>query len=93
MKTVYDGYEIAEKDLLHRGPGDFFSSISDNNFRQSGGFSFKFATMCGDSELFTRAFSAAKFVINNDPTLELPEHELLKIELSDRLKADTSTIS
>ena len=93
MKTVYDGYEIAEKDLLLRGPGDFFSSISDNNFRQSGGFSFKFATMCGDSELFTRAFSAAKFVINNDPTLELPEHELLKIELSDRLKADTSTIS
>ena len=41
MKTTYDGFEIAEKDLLLRGPGDFFSSVSDNNLRQSGGFEFK----------------------------------------------------
>ncbi len=93
MKTTYDGYEIAEKDLLLRGPGDFFSSISGNNFRQSGGFDFKFATMCGDSDLFTKAFSSAKAVVESDPTLELPEHEDLKNEVSLRLKTDPSTIS
>jgi ATP-dependent DNA helicase RecG len=93
MKNVYDGYEIAEKDLLLRGPGDFFSSISDNNFRQSGGFEFKYASMCDDSELFTKAFSVAKIIIENDPKLELPEHKLLNIEVFSRLKNNSSTIS
>ena len=93
MKTTYDGYEIAEKDLLLRGPGDFFSSISSDNFRQSGGFEFRFATMCDDSELFTKAFSSAKTVIEADPNLEKPEHEDLKKEIALHLRTDSSTIS
>lgn len=93
MKSSYDGYEIAEKDLIMRGPGDFFSSISDNNFRQSGGFDFKFASMCDNSELFSKAFSSAKAIIENDPDLALPEHSNLKNEVYLRLKTDSSTIS
>ena len=93
MKTTYDGYEIAEKDLLLRGPGDFFSSIGGDNFRQSGGFEFKFASRCGDSDLFTKAFSSAKAVVESDPSLALSKHEDLKKEVSLRLKTDTSTIS
>ena len=93
MKTTYDGYEIAEKDLMIRGPGDFFSSISDNNFRQSGGFEFKFSAMCEDSDLFTRAFSCAKSIVSSDPTLASPEHAGLRKEVDGRLKTDVSTIS
>ena len=93
MKTTYDGYEIAEKDLFLRGPGDFFSSVSKDNFRQSGGFEFKFASMCSDPDLFSKAFSYAKSLVEKDPLLELEEHQDLKTEVADRFNADTSTIS
>lgn len=81
MRTTYDGFEIADKDLLLRGPGDFFSSNSDNTFRQSGGFEFKLAKLCDDTELFDAAFSSAKSITKQDPALSLPEHTALKENL------------
>ena len=93
MKSTYDGYEIAEKDLLLRGPGDFFSNISENNLRQSGGFEFKFATMCDNTDLFEKAFSSAKSIIAEDPNLEKEEHQELKKEIEKRLNIAISTIS
>ena len=93
MKSTYDGYAIAEKDLLLRGPGDFFSNISDNNLRQSGGFEFKFATMCDSSEFFDKAFSSAKAIVNDDPELQKVEHQELKKEIERRLNIAVSTIS
>ena len=93
MRTTYDGFEIAEKDLLLRGPGDFFSSVSGDNLRQSGGFEFKFASMSDSTELFRSAFSAAKSIIELDPELNLPAHAGLKGEVSKKLKVASSTIS
>ena len=93
MRTTYDGFEIAEKDLLLRGPGDFFSSVSNDNLRQSGGFEFKFASSCDSTELFNTAFSAAKSIIEQDPELSLPIHERLRQEVEGRMKISTSTIS
>ncbi len=93
MKTTYDGYEIAEKDLFLRGPGDFFSNNPDNNLRQSGGFDFKFASMCDDRELFEAAFSTAKAIVEEDPFLELEEHKLLKERLNAHLSLSLSSIS
>lgn len=93
MRTVYDGYEIAEKDLMLRGPGDFFSSNSDNIFRQSGGFNFRFATMCNDDGLFKLAFSCAKSIVSADPKLELPEHSGIKSEIEKYVIIDSSSIS
>ena len=93
MRTTYDGFEIAEKDLLLRGPGDFFSSVSSDNLRQSGGFEFKFASMSDSTELFRSAFSAAKSIIELDPDLNLPAHKGLKDEVSKKLKVASSTIS
>lgn len=93
MHTTYDGYEIAEKDLLLRGPGDFFSTISENNLRQSGGFDFKFASMCDNSELLGAAFSAAKSIVTADPRLELPEHNELRLHVEKLLDISSSTIS
>ena len=93
MKTTYDGYEIADKDLAMRGPGDFFSSNSNENFRQSGGLSFKFAKLCDDFELMNSAFSAAKQICAKDPTLSSPEHYMLKQKLGELIKNSSSTIS
>ena len=93
MRTTYDGYIIAENDLLLRGPGDFFSSSSGDNMRQSGGFEFKFASMSQSSDLFERAFSTAKSIIESDPELVLEEHLLLKKSVQMKLSINSSTVS
>lgn len=82
MRTTYDGFEIADKDLMLRGPGDFFSSNSDNSLRQSGGFEFRLAKLCDDNTLFDAAFCAAKGITNIDPGLDLDEHKALKDNLN-----------
>lgn len=93
MRTTYNGFEIAEKDLMLRGPGDFFSSVSDDNLRQSGGFEFKFASMCDSRELLSTAFSVAKSIVETDPNLELEVHSELKKEIDRRIHIASSTIS
>lgn len=93
MKTTYDGYEIAEKDLMQRGPGDFFSRNKDDNIRQSGGLEFKFASMCNDSSILNLAFSIAKGILTSDPTLDSEKHAGLKSEVQKRIYAEDSTIS
>ena len=93
MRTTYDGYEISERDLILRGPGDFFASVSDDSMRQSGGFEFKMAKLCDDSELFSAAFSAAKETVESDPDLTLAEHELIRKEVIQHLNPTLSTIS
>ncbi len=85
MHTCYDGYEIAERDLMLRGPGDFFSSYAGDNIRQSGGFEFKFASACDDKELFDAAFIAAKSVARDDPSLTKSEHVALRNEMAKRV--------
>ncbi len=81
-----DGYRIAEADLKHRGPGDFFASVSGDAQRQSGQFSLRMAHLCDDDLLMTNAFEAAKETIKSDPYLQADEHLLLKKEV-DRLFA------
>ena len=92
IRNTYDGYAIAEKDLLLRGPGDFFTQNTDNSFRQSGGFSFKLAKLCNDTELFENAFSASKEIIDTDPELLSEEHILLKRNVLS-IVGDVSVIS
>ena len=93
MKSTYDGFEIAERDLALRGPGDFFATNTNDSLRQSGGFDFKFASMCDDNDLFASAFATAKQIINIDPNLDLPEHKGLKEAVINKLNASSSTIS
>jgi ATP-dependent DNA helicase RecG len=93
MRTTYDGYEIAERDLMMRGPGDFFSLNTADSFRQSGGFDFKFAKLCDDNELFGAAFSAAKSIAESDPELTLPEHAGLKARLKNIFDISYGSIS
>ena len=69
MKATYDGFEIAERDLALRGPGDFLSGNTDSTIRQSGGVKFRLAALCDDTGLLTRAFTRAKELSEADPTL------------------------
>lgn len=92
MKLTNDGFKIAERDLELRGPGDFFSSNVDSNFRQSGGFKMKFASMCDDNELFSDAFSAARTIVSDDPDLSKHDHSELKKIIFNKYNS-SSTIS
>ncbi|MBQ9086017.1 MAG: ATP-dependent DNA helicase RecG [Clostridia bacterium] len=69
MRSCYDGYTIAEKDLQMRGPGDFLRNGSGGALRQSGGVRFRLAELCDDSELFQIASEEAKSLITADPSL------------------------
>ena len=72
MRTTYDGYAIAEKDLAQRGPGDFLAPADGAGIRQSGGF--RLAESWSDAELMNHAFGHARDILTDDPTLtEYPE--------------------
>lgn len=81
IRTTYDGYKIAEADLAQRGPGDFFASMTDGEFRQSGGFTLKSAHLCNDSTLMENAFRAARETLSIDRDLSMPEHETILKEV------------
>ena len=69
MKSCYDGYAIAERDLEMRGPGDFLRGSADASVRQSGGVRFRLAALCDDTGLMKTAFAEAKALIGDDPDL------------------------
>lgn len=93
LKDTYNGFEIAEKDLALRGPGDFFSNNANDNIRQSGGFTFKIASLCNDTQLFANAFSSAKELVMEDPNLALDKHSALKKAFLEHFETNLSTIS
>ncbi|MCG9129543.1 ATP-dependent DNA helicase RecG [Candidatus Poribacteria bacterium] len=72
MVRSNNGFEIAEEDLNIRGPGEFFGT------RQSGMPTFKIANIISDAELLESAKKEAMNIIENDPELNLPEHQLMK---------------
>ncbi len=80
MARTNDGFEIAERDLMLRGPGDFFSGAQDSQMRQSGGMNLRLARCCDDPELMNSAFRSAAALIQADPTLD--HHPALKQELT-----------
>lgn len=74
MKREYDGFKIAEKDLVLRGPGDFIKGSNDPLVRQSGGLKFKLADMSEDSGVLSDAYEAARGLIDQSPELENNEN-------------------
>ncbi len=87
MCKTNNGYEIAEKDLELRGPGDFFATDTGNggalDVRQSGGLRFTTASFCDDMEMVQTAFAAADSVMAEDPTLTSDKYA----PLADALRA------
>ena len=74
MCKTNNGFEIADKDLKLRGPGDFFGS------RQHGLPEMKIADIT-DMSYFENAGKAAAEIVEYDPELKLAEHKLLAREV------------
>ena len=67
-----DGFEIANRDMQLRGPGDLFG------VRQSGMLDFVLADIYSDAEVLQKANEAVGALLKKDPELALPEHEDLR---------------
>ncbi len=91
MKNSHDGYEIAERDLAMRGPGDFLRGATDGNVRQSGGVRFKLAELCEDAGLLSAAFDEARELLATDP--ELAEHSALGDIVKKTFTLDRGTVN
>ncbi len=71
LEETNDGFQLAEKDLELRGPGEFFGR------RQSGLPELKLASLT-DMTMLQLARQEAEQLIAADPYLEQPEHALLQ---------------
>ncbi len=92
MRTTYDGFAIAEKDLMIRGPGDFFADHT-SEIRQSGGMSFRLSHLCEDESLMRAAFNAAEEFFRSDPSLSSPEATPVKKEIERAYNIRENTVS
>jgi len=72
MTSTNNGFEIAEKDLQMRGPGEIEGT------RQSGSLNFKLADIVKDKPILDAAKKNAEELIENDPNLESAENLQLK---------------
>lgn len=90
MCKLSDGYLIAEEDLKLRGPGDFFAN--GGIIRQHGA-SLSPIMDDGDKTLCENAVSAAKSLVDSDPTLSAPEHANLAKIVQKMLIGTENTIN
>ena len=72
MTATNDGFLIAEKDLELRGPGEIEGT------RQSGALNFKLASIINDRQMLEVARDVVEVLLENDPSLELPEHKMVE---------------
>ncbi len=75
MVKTNDGFEIAETDLKLRGPGDIMGT------QQSGVVDLKIANLAQDGQIVAMTRDAAKSILQADPALIQPDHQVLKQEL------------
>lgn len=68
-----DGFEIANRDMQLRGPGDLFG------VRQSGMLDFGLADVYSDADVLQQANEAIGELLRKDPHLEHPAHTDLKV--------------
>lgn len=77
MVKYLDGFKIAEIDLKLRGPGDIFG------IQQSGFPEFKYVDLTTDGEILIEAKKEAFRIIEQDPHLRNPQHEVIRKHLID----------
>ncbi len=78
MQETNDGFKISEKDLILRGPGEFFG------VRQHGLPELKIANLAEDMEILKMAGMAAEEILKEDKTLSLPQNKNLKKRVMQR---------
>ena len=72
MVATTDGFKISEADLKLRGAGDFFGT------KQSGLPDLKIADITVDVDILTQAREASRELLERDPHLQQPDHELTR---------------
>jgi ATP-dependent DNA helicase RecG len=72
LVNSHDGFVIAEEDLRIRGPGEFLG------LRQWGLPEFRAASLVRDTQLLEQARQEAAALLEQDPTLSLPQHRVFK---------------
>lgn len=82
MKETNDGFVLAEKDLLIRGPGE----ISGN--KQSGFLKLKFASLTEDTILVARAKDEAEKILREDPGLIKADNATLRRAIKEERVTD-----
>lgn len=81
MVETNDGFAIAEADLKLRGPGDIEGT------QQSGvAIDLKIADLGKDNQILMLARDEASRILQEDPSLSLPEHAILDSEIKRRWK-------
>lgn len=75
-----DGFFIASEDLRLRGPGDLFG------IRQSGILDFRLGDVFQDARVLQDASTAVEEVLSQDPELQDPEQENLRMYLENYMK-------
>jgi ATP-dependent DNA helicase RecG len=75
LRKNSDGFRLAEIDLELRGEGELTGT------RQSGMARFRFARLPEDADVLVAAHGAAQALLEADPELTDPDHELLRAEL------------
>ena len=85
MVRTNDGFEIAEADLKLRGPGDLEGT------QQSGiAFDLKIADIARDGQLLQYVRSIAEEIVDNDPSAQHPENEILWRQLKSLRKTNVN---
>jgi ATP-dependent DNA helicase RecG len=75
MVATNDGFQIAEKDLEIRGPGEIEGT------RQSGALNFKLASIVADKAMLEVARNEVEKILEADPDLSMAENLLIKNHL------------
>ena len=72
VESTTDGFELAEYDLIHRGPGEFFGE------KQSGSMNLKYCDIRKDSKILELANSDSEEIIKKEEFFTSEEYESLR---------------
>ena len=71
VEETSDGFKLAEYDLLHRGPGEFFGE------RQAGAMNFKYADILKDNDLLEVVIEDSKEIMNTTKLMDQEDYHYL----------------
>ena len=81
MTETDDGFEISEKDLEMRGPGDMFG------MRQHGLPQMRLSDLVKHADMLGIIKDETKIILNNDPDLKAPENRMFKNKIEKMFKS------
>jgi ATP-dependent DNA helicase RecG len=71
VEETSDGFKLAEYDLLHRGPGEFFGE------KQAGAMNFKYADILKDNDLLETVIEDSKEIMLTTKLMDEEEYKYL----------------